>query len=122
MSLSEDKGMGGEERQFLLTVAWMFMRHGQRPRAQAVCEALVENDPRDGVAAVALAELLLDDASDAERALSVLREADVPDGLSHAAAMLETRALKLLGRASDARSRWTRYLESRKGAARRWVE
>lgn len=113
--------MTGDERQFLLTVAWMFMRHGQRSRAQAVCEALVENDPRDGVAAVALAELLLDEGG-AERALSVLQGSDVPEDLLHAAAVLETRALKLLGRATDARSRWKCYLESRKGAARKWVE
>ena len=52
--------MEAEERQFLLTAAWMFMRHGQRPRALAVCEALVEEDPRSGVSAAALAELLLD--------------------------------------------------------------
>ena len=37
-----------DERQFLLTVAWMFMRHGQPSRALAVCEALVEDDPRSG--------------------------------------------------------------------------
>ena len=39
-----------------MTSAWIFMRHGQRSRALALCEALREDDPRDGVAAVALAE------------------------------------------------------------------
>ena len=69
-----------EERQFLLTAAWMFMRHGQPARARTVCEALVEEDSRDGVAAVALAELMLD-AGEATRAVEVLRAADVPPEL-----------------------------------------
>ena len=34
--------MPTEERQFLLTAAWLFMRHGRRDRARSVCEALVE--------------------------------------------------------------------------------
>ena len=53
--------MTGEERQFLLTSAWIFMRHGRRDRARGVCEALCEANPHDGVAASALAELLLED-------------------------------------------------------------
>ena len=48
--------MSADERQVLLTAVWMFMRHGQPARARAVCEALVEEEPRDGVAAVALAD------------------------------------------------------------------
>ena len=66
-----------DERQFLMTTMWLFMRHGQPSRARAICEALVENDPRDGVAAVALAGLLLDDG-EGQRALEVLRTADIP--------------------------------------------
>lgn len=112
--------MAPDERQFLLTAAWMFMRHGQPARARAVCEALVEEDSRDGVAAVALAELALD-SGEASRAVEVLRAADVPPDLSHAAAFLETRALRSEGRAREAASRWSRYLESKKGAERRWV-
>ena len=112
--------MSTDERQFLLTATWLFMRHGQRTRALAVCEALCEDDPRDGVAAVALAELLLDDG-DATRALDVLHGADVPDSLSHVAAVLETRALKKLGRSVESAARWRRYLESRKGSARKWT-
>ena len=108
------------ERQFLLTAVWMFMRHGRGDRAAAVCEALCEDDPRDGVAAAAFAELLLD-AGDAARALDVLRSADFPPELDHAQAVLETRALRILGRVPEARSRWNRYLASRKGAGRRWV-
>ena len=53
--------MSTEERQFLLTVMWLFMRHGQPVRARAICEAIVEENPRDGVAAAALAELLLNE-------------------------------------------------------------
>ena len=112
--------MSIDERQFLLTAVWMFMRHGQPSRARNICEALVEDDPRDGVAAAALAELMLDDG-EAARAAEVLRSAEFPDGLLHAEAVLETRALRMLGRNGEASSRWRRYLEARKGAARQWV-
>jgi predicted Zn-dependent protease len=112
--------MDTDERQFLLTAVWMFMRHGQPSRARNICEALVEEDPRDGIAAVALAELLLDDGEPA-RAIEVLRAADCPQSLHHAEAVLETRALLMLGRKSDANARWRRYLEARKGGARKWV-
>jgi len=112
--------MEDDERQFLLTAAWMFMRHGQPLRARAVCAALVDENPRDGAAAVALAELMLD-AREAGRAVEVLRAADVPPELEHAAAFLETRALRLAGRQREAASRWKRYIESRKGSQRKWA-
>ncbi len=112
--------MSADERQVLLTAVWMFMRHGQPARARAVCEALVEEEPRDGVAAVALAELMLG-SGEASRAVEVLRTADVPPDLMHAAAFLETRALRDAGRGREAASRWGRYIESRKGSERRWV-
>ncbi len=108
------------ERQFLRTSAWMFMRHGQRRRAKSLCAALVEDDPRDGVAAAAYAELLLEDG-EAAAALSVLREADFPPSLLYAEAVLETRALRDTGKAGEAESRWRRHLASQKGADRRWV-
>ena len=112
--------MTADERQFLKTAAWMFMRHGQRPRALAVCEALSEDDPRDGVVAVALAELLLGDGA-AERAVDVLHAAEMPPELDHAEAVLETRALRLMARDGEAAARWSRHIESRKGAERKWV-
>lgn len=112
--------MSNDERQFLLTAVWMFMRHGQPSRARNICDALAEEDPRDGVAAAALAELLLDEG-EAARAVEVLRSAEFSDDLSHAEAVLETRALRMLGRNGEASSRWRRYLEARKGTARRWV-
>ncbi len=112
--------MESEERQFLLTAAWLFMRHGQPLRARTVFEALVEADSRDGVAAVALAQLLLDDG-EAERAVEVLENADIPDSLSHAEAVLEARALRLVGRFREAEARWARYVEARKGASRQWM-
>lgn len=112
--------MNADERQFLMTAAWMFMRHGQRPRALAVCEALLEEDARDGVVAVALSGLLLDEG-EAARALELLRAAEIPSSLAHAAAVLETRALRTLGRDAEAAERWSRYLEARKGAARQWT-
>ena len=112
--------MEGDERQFLLTAVWLFMRHGRRDRALGVCEALCEANPRDGVASVALAELLLEEG-DAARAVDVLRSADFAPELLHAQAVLETRALRMAGRTAEAQSRWRRYLESRKGAERKWV-
>ena len=112
--------MTADERQFLKTAAWMFMRHGQRPRALAVCEALSEDDPRDGVVAVALAELLLGDGA-AERAIDVLHAAEMPPELDHAEAVLETRALRMMARDGEAAARWSRHIESRKGAERKWV-
>ena len=36
--------MNEDERQFLLTAVWLFMRHGRRDRALGVCEALSEAD------------------------------------------------------------------------------
>lgn len=115
--------MTAEERQFLKTAAWMFARHGQRARALAVCEALVEDEPRDGSAALALSELLLGEGGKdgASRAIAVLRTADIPESLVHAGAVLETRALKLAGRDREAASRWNRYVEARKGAGRKWL-
>ena len=112
--------MAEDERQFLLTAVWLFMRHGRRERALSVCEAVYEADPGDGVAAVALAELLLE-RGEAKRAVDVLRVADIPPGLVHAEAVLETRALRLSGRGAEAESRWRRYIESRKGAERKWI-
>ena len=112
--------MGEEERQFLLTAAWMFMRHGRSDRARCICEAVCEANPRDGTAAAALAKLLLE-AGEAERAADILRATDFPPELAHAQAVLETRALRMMGRGSDADSRWRRYLEARKGAERLWV-
>ncbi|MBE6382373.1 MAG: hypothetical protein E7049_05085 [Lentisphaerae bacterium] len=112
--------MREEERQFLLTTAWLFMRHGRRERARSLFEVLLETDPRDGVAAVAYADLLVSEGL-AREALDVLRIADVPPSLEHAEAVLETRALRMLGRKADADSRWRRYLESRKGASRQWI-
>lgn len=112
--------MTTDERQFLLTAMWLFMRHGQPFRARAICEALVEDDPRDGTAAVALAELLLDEG-DGQGALETLRAANVPPNLSHAEAVLETRALRRAGRRSEADARWRRYIEARKGAERKWL-
>ena len=112
--------MSDDERQFLLTVVWFFMRHGRRDRALAVCEALYEVDSHDGVAAAALAELLLE-RGDAKRAVEVLGQSYVPPELSHAEAVLETRALRALGKDTEADARWRRHLESRKGSNRKWM-
>lgn len=112
--------MTAEERQFMLTAAWIFVRHGQRERARAIVEALVEENPRDGVSAAALAELLLA-AGEARQALRVIRAADFPPELARAEAILETRALNALGRDAEGARRWSRYLASRKGSARTWI-
>ncbi len=112
--------MDAEDRQFLLTAAWLFARHGQGARARVLCEALVEDDARDGVSAAALAELLLDEG-DAASALKVLRAADFPPELARAGALLESRALMALGKAEEGAKRWRRHLEAAKGGARTWI-
>lgn len=113
--------MERDERDLLLTAAWMFARHGQELRALTLCEALHEDDPRDGIAAAALAELLLGERR-ADEALKAVLGANFPRELKRAEALLETRALAMLGRKADADRRWRRYLESAKGRGRSWVK
>lgn len=113
--------MDADDRQFLLTTAWLFARHGQPSRARLMCEALVEADPKDGVSAAALAELLLSDG-EPQRALEVLVSSSFPSELARVEAVLETRALMAVGRGNDARRRWRRYIESSKGENRTWVK
>ena len=112
--------MSTDDRQFLLLAAWMFLRHGQPSRARALCEAVLEENPRDGAAAAALAQIQLD-AGEPAAALEALRKGDFPPELAHAEALLETRALLALGKKSESAARWRRHLEARKGAARSWV-
>ena len=113
--------MDPSDRQLLLTTAWMFLRHGQPSRARAMCEAVLEEDPRDGVAAAALAQIQLD-AGEPAAALETLRAGDFPPALDRAEALLETRALLALGRKDESAARWRRHLEARKGSARSWVK
>ena len=112
--------METDERQFMLTAAWLFARHGQGARARTLLAALVEDNPRDGIVAAAYAEQLLVD-HEPDLALQVLRAADFPSSLARAEALLETRALTALGKKDDAERRWRRYVEQAKGAARTWV-
>ena len=63
----------------------------------------------------------LDELRGGLEGLDVLRAADVPAELAHAEAVLETRALRLAGRDAEADARWRRYIESRKGADRKWI-
>ena len=119
--MTERKKLDADDRRFLLTAAWLFARHGQPARARAVCEALVEANPRDGVSAAALAEMLLDDG-EPQRALEVVRASRFPRQLARAEAVLETRALRATGRSADADRRWKRYVESAKGRDRTWVK
>lgn len=112
--------MEADERQFLLTAAWIFARHGQRARARTLMEAMCEANPRDGVSAAALAALMLSDG-DGLGALRTLRVANFPSELDRVEAILETRALTMLGRTAEGKRRWSRYLEARKGGARKWI-
>lgn len=112
--------MDSDDRQLLLTTAWLFSIHGQASRARTLCEALVEADPRDGVAAIALAELLLD-VGDAKGALKALTQTTCPKGLERAEALLETKALAFAGRKDEAAHRWKRYVATAKGSDRAWV-
>lgn len=112
--------MDSEDRSLLITVAWLFARHGQLHRARTLCEALVEGNPKDGIPALAAAELMLADG-DAKNALSTLRRSDVPQELARESALLESRALTMLGRKEESARRWKRYIASGKGEQRQWV-
>ena len=112
--------MEAEERQLMLTTAWLFARHGQGPRARVLLEAVVEENPRDGVTAAMLADLLLAERQPAA-ALEAVRSAEFPPNLRRAEALLETRALWMLGRKSEADARWSRFVKSSAGAGRQWV-
>ena len=112
--------MDAEDRGLLLTAAWLFARHGQGARARTLCEALVEDDPRDGVSAAALATRQLADGN-AAAALATLRAAEMPASLAREAALLETRALASLGKKDEAERCWRRYVESSRGTPRRWI-
>ena len=109
-----------EEKQLMLTTAWLFARHGQRPRARVLLEAVVEEDPRDGVTAAMLADLLLAEHQPAA-ALEAVRSAEFPPNLRRAGALLETRALRMLGKDSEADDRWSRFVKSSAGSNREWI-
>ena len=112
--------MNSDDRQLLLTTAWLFAQHGQGDRARVIAAALVEDDPRDGVTAAAYAERLIEDR-EPEAALTVLREADFPPELARVEALLESRALAMQGKRDESARRWRRYVESSKGAERKWI-
>ncbi len=112
--------MDADERQFLLTTAWLFARHGQSHRACVILQAAAEEDPRDGAVAAMLGELLLAEHRP-EEALNTLRAGEYPPQLQRAAALLETRALRMLGRDEDANARWHRYVKASQGAKREWI-
>ena len=104
----------------MLTAAWLFARHGQGRRARTLLACLLEDEPENGTAAAVLADLMLADG-EAEGALEVLRRAVVPEKLARAVALLETRALKALGRDDEAAARWRRYVKAAQGGAREWM-
>ena len=112
--------MDRDDRDLLVTAAWLFARHGQYHRARALCEAVVEGNPKDGVPALAAAELMLADG-DAQLALSTLRRTNCPESLAREGALLESRALSMLGRKAESARRWKRYLAMEKGEKRNWV-
>ena len=123
--------MERDERELLLTAAWMFARHGQDLRALTLRhvdtafayenEVSVGQGIRDGIAAAVLAALLLRERRAAE-ALKALNGARFPSELHRAEALLETRALAMLGRRAESVRRWNRYVESTKGKGRSWVK
>ena len=112
--------MEEDERKLMMTVAWLFARHGCLRRARTLLECLAEETPQEGIVAAALAELQLADGA-AEDALATLRAATFPMELRRAEALLETRALRALGRAEEAAARWRRYVKASQGASREWV-
>ena len=111
--------MSEEEKGLMLTVAWLFAQHGQPRRARTILECVVEDDATNGIAAAVLAELMLDDG-DAQEALQTIRAAEFPPRMKRAEAMLETRALRALGKGDEATARWRRFLKSSQGDGREW--
>ena len=112
--------MDADEKQFLLTTAWLFAKHGQGWRARILLEALMEENAGDGVVAAMLADLLLDEGKPQE-ALAAVRSCDFPPALQRAGALLETRALRLLGRREEADDRWARFRKASRGNQREWI-
>ena len=112
--------MQADERQFLLTTAWLFAKHGQGWRARILLEALMEENAGDGVVAAMLADLLLNEGKPQE-ALAAVRSCDFPPALQRAGALLEARALRLLGRKEEAEARWSRFLKASRGEHREWI-
>ena len=112
--------MDTEEKQLLQTTAWLFMLHGRADRARNLVEYILSEEPTAGLAASILAAILLD-AHAPDDALTALRNANFPPSLARAEALLETRALRDLGRTSEATSRWNRFLQAQKGAQRQWI-
>ena len=104
----------------MLTTAWLFARHGQGSRARVLLEAVVEDDPRDGVTAAMLADLLLAEHRPTA-ALEAVRSAEFPPNLRRAEALLETRALRMLGKEAEADARWSRFVKASAGSGREWV-
>ena len=113
--------MDKEEIEVLATTAWLFTRHGRADRALPLLEAILEEKPDDGIAAAMLADIRLS-RGEADAALDSIRKARFPKELARAAALLETRALKNLGRETEAHNRWSRDVEAAKGANRKWVQ
>ena len=113
--------MDSDDQQLLAATAWLFVRHGRSDRARPLLEVLLEEcGPDVGVAAAMLAEIELTEG-EAEAALTTLRAVEFPLSLQRAEALLETRALKMLGRETEANNRWLRYVEASKGANRKWI-
>ena len=112
--------MDTDDKQFLLTTAWLFAKHGQGWRARILLEALMEVNAGDGVVAAMLAQLLLDEGK-AQEALAAVRSCEFPPELQRAGALLETRALRLLGRNEEADARWSRFLKASRGEHREWI-
>ena len=50
-----------------------------------------------------------------------MRSAEFPPNLRRAEALLETRALRMLGKGSEADARWSRFVKSAAGENRQWV-
>lgn len=112
--------MDEEDKQVILTAAWLFMQHGQTQKAKALCREVNEQEPSDGVCGALLAQLYLDDA-EPEEALEVIRNTTFPPELERVAALLEARALKDTGHPEEGRECWQKYLEQKNGRTRRWV-
>lgn len=109
--------MESDDKQILLMLSWLFLRHGQGMKAEPLCKAIQESEPGEPVSSLILASLCLEDAR-AEEALRYLGVdmARYPARIRRAVVLLRGRCLAALGREDEAQAVWRAYLaEASKG-------
>lgn len=103
--------MNPDDKQVLLMLAWLFLQHGQADKAAALCDEIHEQEPQNPVAAAILSNIHLQNANP-QTALDILRQAQFPEDMARAVALLEGQALMALGRNQEAKARWQKYMST----------